>query len=229
MRAVLHALVTRLSLYLDHRLSMSRDGPDVTELVVVLDREGPLAARLVGSASPPAWSARERLPVLALARVQGLAAAAARVVGSLGRALAVHAAEEASSHGPEAGEAAGRDANVALDDGPDADVARVPQPVAQLAVVDEEAHLDHGGDAGEDAQSQDGHQSRAPLPAGVEPPQHGPRDDDGEAQICEDVEANVGVGKSVERVGGPAARCNRRVPEDANILTLENDSLGGTK
>ena len=57
-------------------------------------------------------------------------------------AAAVSGAEDVVEEGLEAWEVSGDDADVALDDGPDGDVARIPQPVSSLAIIGQVANLD---------------------------------------------------------------------------------------
>lgn len=142
------------------------------------------------------------MPIFASALHSSRAVAGSRGGRLVGRRTpGVYTSEPALEERAQARQAPGDDADVELDGGPDGNVARVPQPVAQLAVVGDVAELDKGSGAGEDAEAQHAEQRDARARVHVEPPQHGRRDDNGEQEVRQDVERRVRVREALE--GGP--------------------------
>lgn len=165
------------------------------------------------------------------ARVHGVAALAdvPRSVGSLpgaSQSTAKHALEQR----PQRRNAAGNDAHIALHHGPDAHVARVPEPVAGLAVVDDRGDFSNSRTAREAAQPERQNQRGPCSPVDVEVPEHGHGNDDGEEEVREDVESHVGVREALKRLGPPANRGlgDLLVPQRANVGTLADDRLSKT-
>lgn len=158
-------------------------------------------------------STAQALPVVLAALDRALAVVGIACAGSqVPRVLSISAAEQSSEYRAQWGQTAGNDANVALDDGPDGDVARVPQPVAKLSIVDQEAQLDQAGRTAKDAKGENSQQCIACALVDVEVSEHHAWEDDSEEDIGNDVQGEVGVRERLESVRGPAGAVYTVVP-----------------
>lgn len=125
---------------------------------------------------------------------------------------AVHAAEELLEQGPEGRETAGDDADVEFEDTPQREIHRVPGPVAAGAVLAQEGNAHDGARCREAAEAEDEEERHLCSSRHVDVPQHGQRNGNGKDEVAHNIEAEVGVTQSPNRLARPAGRFDRLVP-----------------
>lgn len=105
----------------------------------------------------------------------------------LARSFAVNAAEEALEDRSQRRQATSNDADVEFHGRPNGEVARIPQPVAELAIVDDIGQPDNSSCAGEDTETKDTNERDPSAEMDVEVPEHWYGNNNGKEEIGEDV------------------------------------------